>query len=118
MSTKKRWPPYKKSKSINYEITKFILPPDTHSKYTTAKEDFEAFSRALRGHLVKDTTISPSKIPKSHVKLATHMHYDNGFELIIAIDFSMIPQLRGIRAKYQDLMILFRLGEGESPEVN
>ena len=41
----------------NYDITKFLLLSDTHSKYVTAKENFEAFLRALVVHIVKDTTI-------------------------------------------------------------
>ena len=49
--------PYKKLIEENYDITKFLLPPDTHSKYVTSKENVEAFSRALRVQLVKDTTI-------------------------------------------------------------
>ena len=32
------WAPYKKLKADNYDITKFLLPPDTHSKYVTAKK--------------------------------------------------------------------------------
>ena len=57
MSTNKSWTPYKKLKAENYDITKFLFPPDTHSKYVTSKENVEAFSRALRVQLVKDTTI-------------------------------------------------------------
>ena len=38
MSTKNRWPPYKKLKAENCDITKFLLPSDTHSKYITARE--------------------------------------------------------------------------------
>ena len=79
MSTNKSWTPYKKLKVENYDITKFLLPPDTHSKYVTSKENVEAFSRALRVQLVKDTTISSSKSQKSHVKIVTRMHYDNIF---------------------------------------
>ena len=57
MSTNKSWSPYKKLKAENYDITNISLPPDTHSKYITAKENYEAFSKALRVYLVKDTTI-------------------------------------------------------------
>ena len=110
---KNSWPPYKKLKAKNYNITTFILPSDTHSKYVTSKENFEAFSRALRAHLVKDTTISSSKSPKSHVKPFTHMHYANGFELLIEVIFTMSPQLGVLGPKYQDLVIPFRFGEGE-----
>ena len=31
------WAPYKKLKAENYDITKFLLPPETYSKYVTAK---------------------------------------------------------------------------------
>ena len=58
LSTNKIWPSYKKLISEHYNITKFLLPPDNHSKQITAQECFEAFSRALRVHLVKDATIS------------------------------------------------------------
>ena len=113
LSTKKSWTPYKKIKAENYDITIFLLPPDTHNKYVTVKENFESFSRALRFHLVKYTTISSSKAPKSHVKLVTHIHYDNGFELLIAVVFAIISHLVGLGTKAQDLVIPFYLGEGE-----
>ena len=41
------------------------------------------------------------------------MHYDNGSEIIIAVVFYMNPQLGGLGPKAQDLVIPFRLGEGE-----
>ena len=41
------------------------------------------------------------------------MKYDNGFELLITVFFSVIPQLVGLGLKCQDLVISFRLGEGE-----
>ena len=41
------------------------------------------------------------------------MNYDNGFELLIAVVFQMIPQLVGLGPKYQDLVIPFHLGEVE-----
>ena len=93
MSTNKSWTPYKKLKSEHYDVTKFLLPPHTHSKYVTAKENVEAFSRALRVQLVKDTTISLSKAPKSHVRIVKHMHYNDGLKPLIAVVFYMFPQL-------------------------
>ena len=42
------------------------------------------------------------------------MHYDNGFELLIAFILSMIPQLGGLGSKSQDLVITFFLCEGEN----
>ena len=78
----------------------------------TGKDIFEAFTRAIRVHLVKDTTISSSKSPKLHVKLVTHMDYKNGFEVLISFVFSMSPQLGGLGPKAQDLVISFFLGEG------
>ena len=111
MSTNKSWTPYKKLKANNYDITKFLLPPHTHSKYVIIEENFEAFSRALRVQLVKDTTISLSKAPKSHVKIVTHMHYDNVFKPHNAVVFYMSPKLGGLGPKAQDLVIPFRLGE-------
>ena len=63
---------------------------------------------------VKDTTISSSKSTKSHVKLFTNMQYENGFELLIEVVFTMIPQLGGLGPKYQDLFIPFHLGEGKT----
>ena len=38
---------YKYLKAENQKIYYFILLPDTHPKFTTAKENYEAFSRAL-----------------------------------------------------------------------
>ena len=92
-------------------MTRFLLPPDNHNKYITAKENYEALSRALIVHLVKYTTISSSKAPKSHVKLVTNIQYYNGFELLIAVVFKMIPQFVGLGSKAQDLVIPFFLGE-------
>ena len=96
-----------------------MLPPHTHSKYTTAKENFEAFSRALRVHIVKDATISSSKPPKSYVKIVTCINNYNRFDLLIAFVFYMSPQLGGLELKAQDLVIPFHLGEGETlPEFH
>ena len=66
---------------------------DNLSKYITAKDNYEKFSRALRVHLVKDTTTLSSKAPKLNVKPVTHIHCENGFELIIKVVFNMISQL-------------------------
>ena len=112
LSTNKSWPPYKKLKPEHYDITKILLPLENQSKYITAKENLEAFSRSLRVHLVKYTTISSSKTLKSHVKLVTNMHYENGFELLITVVFNTRPQLWGLVTKSQDLLIPFCLGEG------
>ena len=42
------------------------------------------------------------------------MNIYNGFDLIVAVVFSMVLQLGGIGPKSQDLFISFRLGELES----
>ena len=42
------------------------------------------------------------------------MHSENGFELLIAVVFSVIPQLGGLGPKDQDIVIPFWLGEVES----
>ena len=89
----KIWPPCNKIKSEHHNISKFLLPPYTHPKHATAKENFEALSRSLRYHTVKDTTISSSKAPHSHVKLVTYMNNYNDFELIIAAVFARSPQI-------------------------
>ena len=107
MSTNNLWSPYKKIKAEHHNTSKFLLPPDTHSKYATAKEKFEAFSRAISVHIVKYATISSSKAPKFHVKLVTCMHNNNGFYLLIAVIFSMSSQIGGLGPKYQYLVIPF-----------
>ena len=40
------------------------------------------------------------------------MHYENLFEILIAVVFNMIPQLQGVGPKAQDIDIPFCLGEG------
>ena len=107
MSTKKIWKTYNKLVKDHLDIKQFLLPLDYHYKYITAKENYEAFSRSLRVHLVKDITLSSSKPPKSHVKLVTHMHYKNGFELLIAVIFKMIPKIGGVGTKAEDLVVPF-----------
>ena len=42
------------------------------------------------------------------------MNNYNGFELLIDVVFSISPQLVGLGHKAQDLVISFRLGEGET----
>ena len=42
------------------------------------------------------------------------MNIENRFELLVAVVFYMSPQLGGIGPKAQDLVILFRFGEGKS----
>ena len=64
LSTNKNWFPYRSFRAEHHDIYTFILQPDTHPKFTTAKEKHEAFSRALIVHIVKDNTISKSKAPK------------------------------------------------------
>ena len=64
LSNNKSCPLYKYLISKHYNIYYFILPPDTYPKFSTTKEKYEAFSRALRVHLVKHKTISSSKAPK------------------------------------------------------
>ena len=90
-----------------------FLSPNTYTKYFTAEEKSETFSRSLRAHLVKDTTKSSSKSTKSHVKLVTYMKNDNGFELLIDVVFAISPQLDELGPKDQGLVISFRLDEGE-----
>ena len=75
LSTDRIWRTYQNLVAQNDDMTKFLFSPDDHSKYITANENYEAFSRALIFHIVKDTTVSSSKAPKSHVKLVTNMHY-------------------------------------------
>ena len=41
------------------------------------------------------------------------MNNDNGFDLLIAVVFDMSTQIVGIGTKAQDIVISFRLGEGE-----
>ena len=41
------------------------------------------------------------------------MHYDDGFKILIPVFFSVIPQLGGLGPKAQDLVVPFRLCEGE-----
>ena len=56
------------NKNITTHI-KFLLPPDTHTKFSTEKENYEAFSRALRVHPVKYDIITSPKSPTSHFKI-------------------------------------------------
>ena len=41
------------------------------------------------------------------------MQYENGFELLIAVVYSMSPQLGGIGHKAQELGIPFQISEGQ-----
>ena len=86
--------------------------PDTHTKFYKAKSKYESFCRALRVHLVKDKNIPSYKSPKSHVKLITYLNIGDYFDLIIAVLYSMSPQLGGLVPKAQDVVIYFCLGEG------
>ena len=111
LSTKTILPPYKSIRAELHNIPKFLLPPDTHLNYATAKENCVSLSISLRVHLVKDTTISSSKAPTSHVKLIKYINNNNIFHLLIAVVFSMIPQPGGLGTKAQDLVISFHVGE-------
>ena len=42
LSTNKIWPPYKYLRSEHPNIYFFLLPPDTHKKFVTDKENYEA----------------------------------------------------------------------------
>ena len=58
--------------------------------------------------------LPPQKPPKSHVRLITYTNNDNGFDLLIAVVFAMIPQLGRLGPKHQDLVIPFSLGSEEN----
>ena len=105
LSTNKIWSAYKSLRAYNHNIYSFLLSPDTHPKFFTAKETCEALSRALRAHIVKDNTINSSKSPKSYVKLVAHMNSGNIFDLLIYFFFVMSLQLGGLGPKAQDLVI-------------
>ena len=114
ISTNKSWPPYESLTAEHQNISYFILQPSTSPKCATSKENYEAFSIALRFHLVKDNTISSSKVPISHVKLITYMNDDNGFGLLIYVVFSMSPQLGGIVTKSSRPCDILSPWEGET----
>ena len=65
LSTIKSCSPYKYLRAENHNIYYLLLPPDTHHKFSTAKEIYEALSRALRVYIVEGNTISSSKEPTS-----------------------------------------------------
>ena len=47
------------------------------------------------------------------------MNSYNGFELVIGVVFTMIPQLGGLGPRAQDLVTIFLLGEGYTlPQFN
>ena len=112
LSTNKSWPAYKYLKVEHHNISFFILPLDTHPKFSIAKENYKLFSRALRVHLVKYDIIPSSKVPKSHVKSITYMNNYNGSDILISLVFSTNPQLGLLGTKSQYLVISSSLGEG------
>ena len=63
--------------------------------------------------LLKIPPYHHQKHQKLHVKIVTHMHYGNEFELLIAVVFFVIPQIEGLVPKSQYFVISFCLGEGE-----
>ena len=66
LSTNKIWPLYMKLKEENYYITKYLLPPYTHSKYITAKTNLKNYQEHSEFVLLK---IPPSH----HQKHPNHM---------------------------------------------
>ena len=97
------------------DISSIKISQSVTSKHNLhSKINYEAFSRSMRVHIVKNDTIPSSKAPKPHVKLITYMNNKNGFGLSIAFIFAIIPQLGGLRPKYQDLVISFCLCEGKN----
>ena len=112
LSTNKSWPEYKSLKVEHHNIYFFILSPDTHPKFSTAKENYESFPISLRVHIFKYDTISSSKVTKWHVKIITYMNNDNGFDLLISLVFDINTQLGGLGPKSQYLVMSSSLGEG------
>ena len=104
LSTNKSW------REEHHNISNILLSSDTHRNSFTAKENYESFLRALIFHIVEDNTISSSKAPKLHVDCITYMNNDNGFDLLIFVVFSMIPQIGVIGPKPQYLVISFCRG--------
>ena len=57
LSTNKIWSACKSPKSEHRNRYYFIIPPDISPKFSTAKENYEQLSIALRFQLFKDETI-------------------------------------------------------------
>ena len=94
----------KPPQETDYNISKYSLPPLNHPKISTVTENYHSLSRALRVILAKDTIINSSTAPKLPVKIVTYMNNDNRFYLLVAVVFSVSPQLGGIGPKDQDLL--------------
>ena len=86
----------------------YVIP-----KSATKKENYQAFSIALRVHLAKYTTIHSSKAPESHVKIITYMNIENRFYLLAAVVFIMGTQLGLIGKNLKNLLFTFALEEGK-----
>ena len=83
LSTNKIWSSYKSLRAEHHNIYCFILPLDTHTIFSKAKQNYKALSIALVVYIDKDKTISSSKSPKLHVKLITYMNNNNSFDLLL-----------------------------------
>ena len=93
LSSTKILPACKYVKSENHNISSFILPPDTHPKFTTAKENIKHYQYNSEFILLNIKLFPTLKQKKSHFKLIKCMNNENGFDLLIASVFSISPQL-------------------------
>ena len=89
-STSKSWSSYKKTKAENYNITKFLLPPDAHYEYITAKENVK--------HCQEHSEFILLNIPPSHNK--NHQNHMSNLLLICTttMDFNFLLQLYSPRS--------------------
>ena len=109
MSTNNCFPTWKLLQETDYNLTKYVLPPPTHSKISTKNANYQVLYRSFIFNIVKDTTIKSSTASKSHIKLITCTNNENVFDLLVPVVFSMIPQIGGIGPKVQDFVTSFKI---------
>ena len=78
-----------------YSIQDHLVPPLGHTQHNQGMEAYKNFTRVLRDHLVKETTIDKTKCPKAFKCLTRHLLNIDGFVLLLHIIRKGSPQLMG-----------------------
>ena len=96
-----------------YSIKDDLVPPLGHTQRNQGLEAYKNFTRVLRDHLVKETTIDKTKCPKAYKCLTRHLLNNDGFDILLNIIQKGSPQLGGDERDLSQYVDSFTVQDGE-----
>ena len=97
----------------SYSIKDHLVPPLGHTQRNQGLEAYKNFTRVLRDHLVKESTIDKVKCPKAFKCLTRHLLNNDGFVILLHIIRKGSPQLGGDERDLSQFVDSFAVQDGE-----